>query len=268
MGLFDPRDLDLRAIEPARVEASLNFSIPQVDRERERESWTSREHIGNKPKENATSNLNERFHSVRKWFWKFDSVVDARELHSIYLYLRLCAFALHIWWKIKKRNTRSEIFVRAQFSWKGTYRLLYGFLFLIKNLLASDKKYKYNIYEDYQRNSQAVCNSHTRFLANFKVFQNTFRINVKNFYILEIRYYDIETMKLKLKNIPKSTTSRRRWSPLLHDRISYTINRKLGLCPGGDDSHSRSNAKSGSRNEQGLKLIGLISMGIGGKMEG
>lgn len=80
------------------------------------------------------------------------------------------------------------------------------------------------------------------------------------------RYYDIETMKLK-------TYQNRRHleedgPPLLHDRISYTINRKLGLCPGGDDSHSRSNAKSGSWNEQGLKLIGLISMGIGGKMEG
>lgn len=37
VGLFDPRDLDLRAIEPAPVEASLNFSIPLVDRERKKE---------------------------------------------------------------------------------------------------------------------------------------------------------------------------------------------------------------------------------------
>ena len=43
VGLFDPRDLDLRAIEPARVEASLNFSIPLVDRERERKRERERE---------------------------------------------------------------------------------------------------------------------------------------------------------------------------------------------------------------------------------
>ena len=62
VGLFDPRDLDLRAIEPARVEASLNFSIPLVDRERERKRERELDfvRIWNKPKKNATSDLRER----------------------------------------------------------------------------------------------------------------------------------------------------------------------------------------------------------------